>query len=189
MADSSPPPAQPFKSRLCVLDTETTGFASWSRVVELAGVILDLDGSEVAAWSALVIPDILDERANEAFKVNKLSAEMIRAGGCDTYGAAQSFLGFLQSNRCQWVTSYNVKFDEPMVARMGLKLKWAPCVMERAKAALRGAGGPYPGGSLARVAEHYGVTSDGPAHRALADARVAAGILITIRRRELGGAP
>lgn len=180
-----------FRARVCVLDTETTGFqhVPWSRVVELAGVVLDCDGTEVDHFTALVNPDILDERAAGALAVNGLTVEMIR-GGCDTYGVVQSFQGWLNKHECRFLTAYNVKFDQPMVERMGLRgPRWASCVMERAKKHLRELPGvTYPGGSLAAVAAHLGIPFDGPAHRALTDARVAAGIAIAIRRRELAAA-
>ena len=176
-----------FSARLCVLDTETTGLphADWSRVVELAGIVLDCDGSEVATWSSLVCPDILDGRAAEAFGINKLSVGVIRNSGIATEVAVVGFQAFLEEHGCRFVTSYNVRFDRAMVERMGLSLQWASCVMLRAQAHIRGLGAPYPGGSLARVSEHLGIPFRGTAHRALTDARVAAEIAITIRRAEL----
>ncbi len=176
-----------FRSRLCVLDTETTGLPRdpWANVVELAAVILDRDGSEIAAWSSLVIPPELDERAAPALEINHLTIEEIRARGVDAFGAAQSFEGWMSQHGSPWVTAYNVDFDREMLRRMGwTSSRWASCVMERAKAEI----GVQRWLKLSAAAEHYGVAFEGAAHRALTDARVAAGVACAIRRAELARA-
>lgn len=181
-----------FPSRLCILDTETTGLQhhDWARVIELGAVILDLDGSEVAAYETLVLPDILDERAAGALAVNKIDPDELRAKGCDPLIVAVAFRDFLAANDCRFVTAYNVAFDRPMVERHPLALvdlRWANCIMLRAKAAVPR--GPFPGGSLARMAEHFGVPVVGDAHRALTDARTAAGVAKAIRQKEIALTP
>jgi DNA polymerase III epsilon subunit-like protein len=178
-----------FPSRLCILDTETTGFQhhDWARVIELGAVVLDGDGVEVAAWESLILPDILDERAAGALAVNKIDLDTLRATGIDPVEASRSFREWLALHDCRFVTAYNVAFDRPMVERhpLGLvDLRWASCVMLRAKAAVPG--GRFPGGSLARMAEHFGVAVVGDAHRALTDARTAAGVAVAIRQKEIG---
>ena len=189
----------PLLSRpLVVLDTETTGFpeAAWSRVVELAAVRLDTDGSEVDTFAALVRPEIFDARAAGAVRVNGITSEMV-ADAPLAGEVAESFRVWLGTAAA---TSFNVAFDRPMVERMGLdKLTWASCIMERAMAVLgplgklRKADPSHPRytpgkewlwPSLAVSADHFGVVVDGTPHRALTDARTAAGVAVAILRRE-----
>lgn len=181
-----------FPRRICVLDTETTGFADrdWSRVIELAGVILEPDGTEVAAWGSLVLPDILDDRAAGALAVNHIDPDEVRASGLPTEQAVAAFAAFLADHDCLSVTSFNVAFDRPMVERMGLSLSWAPCVMENAceimgplgllRSAKYGRKWLWP--KLSHAAEHFAVPVVGDAHRALTDARTAAGVACAIGR-------
>lgn len=181
-----------FQRCVCVLDTETTGFADrdWSRVIELAGVILDIHGDEIAAWESLVLPDILDERAAGALAVNHIDPDQVRAIGMPTAEAVAAFAAFLAEHECAWVTSFNAAFDRPMVERMGLSLAWAPCVMEDAceimgplgllRPAKYGRKWLWP--KLSHAAEHFAVPVVGLAHRALTDARTAAGIACAIGR-------
>lgn len=180
-----------LRNRLVVLDTETTGFPrdSWSRVIELGAVLLDLDGRECDSWSTLVLPDILDERAAGALAANHITPEML-AGSPNTESAILGFQAWLNRTGARYVTSFNVKFDLPMVERMGLHLQWAGCVMERAMEVMGPAGalpeGRYGGWKwpkLSEAAEFFSVRVDGDAHRALTDARTAAGVVVEILKR------
>ena len=183
-----------FPARLVVLDTETTGFPEydWTRVVELGAVILDTDGTEIDSWSTLIRPDVLDERAANALAVNHITPDML-VGAPSTEAAALAFREWLKRVNGRYVTAFNVAFDRPMVARMGLAdLQWASCVMERAMDVMGPAGVLAPGRRggwrfprLAAAAEHFGVTVEGDAHRALTDARTAARVAAAIRRAEL----
>lgn len=164
-----------FLSRLCIVDTETTGFqnADWSRVIELGAVILDNDGSELAAYESLVLPDILDERANGALAVNRIDIDHIRANGKEPVVVVEEFRAFLANHNCKFVTAYNVDFDRKMLDRMGLGgLKWANCIMRKFKEINGGRG------RLADAAARFGVVVEGEAHRALTDARTAAGVAV-----------
>jgi DNA polymerase III epsilon subunit-like protein len=64
---------------ICVLDTETTGFPDqpWSRVVEVAAVLLETDGHEIDAVSTLVRPEIHDARAVHAERIHGLTREAL----------------------------------------------------------------------------------------------------------------
>lgn len=167
-----------FTSRFCVVDTETTGLLQdWSRVVELAGVILDVDGSEVSAFESLVIPDILDERAKEGLAINQLTPSQIYMFGHPTPIVAAAFVNWLQVFSCTQVTAFNTSFDQPHMERMGLDLQWAPCLMKRAAKAM----GRKNRVSLAHATKTYGVTFQGDAHRALTDARAAADLVVAIQ--------
>ena len=183
---------------LIVLDTETTGLQNvpWSRVVELAGVRLDVDGRIVDHFEELVRPEIHDDRSAGAERVNHITRAMV---------ADAALAGVVADRFRAWVgsvpvTSFNVDFDRVMVERMGLdSLRWASCVMERAMAVMGPAGVLRPADpshpryvpgrewlfpSLAVAAQHFGVTVEGDPHRALTDATTAARVAIAILLRE-----
>lgn len=174
-----------FRSRFVVLDTETTGFAADpdSRVVNLAGVIVEPDGTLGDTWSSLVRPDIFDPvKSAGAIAVHGITPETVK-GQPNAYMARQSFQGWLDSNGIRWVTSYNVDFDRAFCERMGLALKWAPCVLKRSREHLR-AEGLRRGAKLSDMVELLGVEAEAEAHRALPDALMAARVLVAIRRAE-----
>lgn len=182
-------------ARLIVLDTETTGFPrdDWSRVIELGAVVLDTDGQEVSSFSSLVCPDILDDRATKALEINHIEAHELR-GAPVVARVVSDFRSWATSTGARYVTSFNVGFDRPMVARMGLPdLAWASCIMERAMDVM-GPAGALPAGryggwkwpKLSEAAEFFGVAVEGDAHRALTDARTAARIAVAIKRSERG---
>ena len=188
---------------LVVLDTETTGLpsASWSRVVELAAVLLDTQGREVDTFTSLVRPDILDARAAGAQRIHGITPAML----ADAPDAAQVVADFRA-----WiataipVTAFNVAFDRPMTERMGLTgLRWAHCIMLRSLDIMGPAGVLAPADpshpryvpgrewlwpSLAAASEFFGVPAQEPAHRALSDARRAAAVAVEVRRRMQRGA-
>ncbi len=193
-----------FPSRICVLDTETTGVFGrdwWARVVELGAVILDRDGSRLDTWSRLVMPDVLDEElAREALAVNHLRAEDIRRLGQPTRMAAADFMAWLRGHNVTWCTSFNAGFDRRGMEQMGVtRIRWASCVMLRATEVMGAAGAaeerarPRPGDrykwvKLSAAVQHFGVTVEGDPHRALADALAAADVAIAIRRADLARA-
>ena len=188
---------------VCVLDTETTGFPEqpWSRVVEVAAVILDADGSEVFASSSLVRPEIHDARAAGAERIHGLTREALAdAPLAGDVVAVLNRVGvgdlLLTETRC---TAFNLAFDRPMLERMGFAPReWAPCIMLAAydimgpAGALRDADPSHPcydpsrqwlWPSLASAADFFGVQRVGNPHRALSDARLAAGVLVEIAKR------
>ena len=190
-----------FRAPFVVLDTETTGFPShaWAHVIELAGVWIDRFGAEMGEpFSRLIRPPVLDSRADTALRINGITREMIDRDGIDSEEAAGEFTEW--SARA-WLTSYNVAFDRPMCERMGITdRQWAPCIMERAMAVMGPAGAlrpadpshprfepgrPWLWPSLVSAAEFFSVPAFEPAHRALSDARRAAGVLVALRRWEI----
>jgi DNA polymerase-3 subunit epsilon len=196
-----------FQSRLIVLDTETTGFPefAWSRVVELAAIVIDPSGAVVSEFVQLVRPEIHDGRAASAEKVHGLTREMLKdqplAGE-----VAEAFLSWSSDylEPGDRMTSYNVAFDRPMLERMGLdRLRWGPCIMEQAMellgpmGVLRTADPSHPRytpgkkwlwPSLADAAKHLDVQVEGVAHRALTDVHTAAKVLAAIYRRRAAAA-
>jgi DNA polymerase III epsilon subunit-like protein len=176
---------------IVVLDTETTGLPrhSWARVVEVAAVALDDRGVEVGCFSALVRASWEDcERGSEALAVNGISPAMLEsAPRVEDVGVALAAWVALHG-ACE-VTSFNVDFDRLMVERTfpGLSLSWGECVMLRAMGVMgplgllppspaRGRGDRWKWPSLREAMGHFGVEREGDAHRALSDARAAAGV-------------
>lgn len=189
-----------FRSPIIVLDTETTGIYPrdpWAEVIELAAVLVGCDGREIDTFATFVQPAVLDERAAGALAVNQITPDMLQ-GQPVAFSAAASFRGWVDSRGGGHVTAFNIVFDRPMCERMGLtSLRWASCVMERSMAVMGPAGvlrnanprhpnydpgRPWLWPKLSAAAEWFGVPVVGEAHRALTDARTAAGIMIAIQR-------
>lgn len=183
-----------FRSQLIVLDTETTGFPGqdWAGVCELGAVLLDEEGNEVSTFSSLCRPPVLDERAANALSINHITMEELLAAPPSDV-VAEDFRNFADDLYC---TAFNVGFDRPMMERMGVKPPWikgwATCIMLRATKVMGEAGAlpKWPNGTpkwakLEEAAAYFGVPVVGDAHRALTDARTAAGVAISIRRAGL----
>jgi DNA polymerase III epsilon subunit-like protein len=181
-----------FRSPLLVLDFETTGFQNqlWSRAIELAAVVLDPTGHEIATFESLILPDILDGRAAGALAVNHITHDML-ATAPTTEAVAQRFHDWYNGlteacgGRGPYCTSFNIPFDRVFAERMGLEVRgWAGCVMDRSMKIMGPAGVLRPGRygqpwlypKLSVAAEFFGVAVVGDMHRALTDTRVAAGI-------------
>lgn len=189
-----------FRAPVLVADTETTGWPGqeWARVVELGAVLLDEQGVERGAFGSLVRPDILDGRAEPALAVNKIPRAELRGAPLPAF-VVESFRAWHRKLDVwnPWTTTYNLGFDKPFFERMGLDgLRFAPCIMLRARKAMRGEGtepsatrkGGTHGPGLARASVHFGIPANDGAHRAVADARQAAAVLCAIRRAEIGRA-
>lgn len=188
-----------FQKPILVLDTETTGlpYQTWAGVCEVAAVLLGPDGEEAATFESLVRPPVLDARCDGALAVNNIDPADLRTAP-EPKEVAAAFYRWLEPLGGPYWTTFNIDFDKPMLFRAGLvSERWASCVMRRAcdvmgPLGLLRAADPthrnydparpwlYPKLSLA--AEHFGVVVDGAPHRALTDARTAAGIAIAIQR-------
>ena len=182
-----------FKSPILVVDTETTGYADrdWSRVIEVGAVLIGCDGAEVATFESFVLPDILDERADGALAINHITREMLADAPDAATVTARLSIWLDGLGVTPHATAFNIAFDRPMLARMGWSWeKWASCVMERASEQMGEAGllgerrnGRYRWPKLSAAAEFYSVPVVGDAHRALTDARTAAGVMCAIQSR------
>tara|TARA_R110000868_G_scaffold255275_3_gene511880 strand:- start:1517 stop:2095 length:579 start_codon:yes stop_codon:yes gene_type:complete len=188
-----------FKNQIIVWDTETTGLPrdQWAAVVDLGAVLVDTSGEIVSEFECLVLPDILDERADFALSISGLTPNVLRSEGLTVQGALER-VGIWRRAAVPDVPSYhtafNVGFDKPMMYRMGIDFQnWGPCIMKVAQAEMGRAGalpqfsnGAYKFPKLSEASEFYGVPMEEPAHRALADAKTAARIMVVIQKRRMG---
>ncbi len=222
-----------FPTHFVCLDTESSGFLKfpWANVIELAGVLLDVDGEIVDEMQTLVRPpDPLPSTGRAALEVDKaLAISGIRRAELETAPSVLSvhamWSEWLDEHEVRWVSAYNVSFDKPMCEdRLGLrKMQWAPCIMERAMEIMGPAGAldpsdpshyyydparPWLFPPLTRklrvdkagqpildadgnqqwktgAADFFGVPYSNQDHRALNDARLAAGVVCAIRRKQL----
>lgn len=181
--------------RLVILDTKTTGIPyrddsdeeRWVGVVELGAVVVDTSTRwEDGYFQSFVRPWVLDARALPALDVNKIQKSDIR-GALDSFRVARHFLTWLMQAQADAVTSFNMGFDRVMLERMGLRfLRWDRCLQRRAAEFVQGEErerfnletrqmevNRLP--SLARAVDFFSVTGR-KAHRALDDARMAAGV-------------
>lgn len=161
-----------------VLDTETSGLPHqpWARVVELAAVVLDADGTEVSAFTSLVQPNVLDYRTAPALAVSHLTERELRTAP----PAHQVWADF-----CAWgsalppapyaTTAWRVNFDRRLLSMTpGIGyIAFDYCLWEVVK--LR-----RPKGKrnvhLTGLCAELGIDENafGPRHRALTDCRVTA---------------
>ena len=194
-----------------VIDTETSGWATdpEARVVELGAVYVDARGVIMSEFSMVVCPDDpLPEKSSvdKALAVSGLSREDVAAGIRESRvsGAFHDWLRAItdggQPDADEWLlTSFGVKFDQPMVERMRAwsmhgETFWMPCIKDEASTHMkltdsipRNVKGHRKGAaSLADAAAHFGLTREGDAHRALSDARLAAEVMVALVRAEAG---
>lgn len=155
---------------IAVIDVETTGLFPRrnDRVLEVAAVIVEADGSMHREFCTLVNPsrDIGPSRIHGLTCEDVIHApEFAQIAGLliETLDGAVA------------IAAHNARFDQGFLAseftRAGLvfpECRWL-CTMQLAG-----------GGSLAECAAEFGVSSDFEAHSALADARVAAELLIRL---------
>ena len=185
-----------LRSPVLVLDTETTGFPknSYARIWDLGAVLLGVDGRILEEWQQVIIPDPLDDRANEALKIGGVTQDWIRENGVSEAAVANYWSAFLDRIGPVRCTAFNVDFDRPMMERCGLAngLQWGPCLMRLAQEEMGPAGalprfdsGDYKFPKLSEAANYYAIQQQEPAHRALADAKTAALILLKIQARKL----
>lgn len=181
-----------LKRSWLVIDTETTGLPRepWTRPCELAAVLLDLDGEIVAEWSSLVnVP--CPPAADPALRLTGITREEIAAAPAPeaVEAAFQAWRRAHDAERVE-ITSFNTGFDAPMMKRLWPELgPWGPCVMLTATAVMDRAGalprwdsGEPKWARLDEAARFFAVGQEDGAHRALADARVAARILVALAR-------
>ena len=157
---------------LAVVDVETTGLNPYhhDRVIELAALMIQLDGEVIREFVTLINP----ERDIGPTSVHGLTATDIVAAPRFSEVAGQ-FLDVL--NGCVAVAGHNVRFDYSFLSaefnRLGFAVPDGPtiCTMNLAG-----------GGTLSSCCEDYGISFERDKHAALHDARATARLLTTILR-------
>lgn len=152
---------------IAVLDVETTGLNPFrnDRIVELALVVVDSDGSIVREFATLINP----ERDIGPTRVHGLSTRDVLSAPTFS-GIARELADVLYG--CVAIAGHNVRFDlsflDAEFKRIGFTLPDFPsiCTMKLAG-----------GGTLARNCEEYGIEFIGDSHEALNDARATAHLL------------
>ena len=189
-----------LRQPLLVLDTETSGLPRhrWARPLELALVALDQDGREVSVFESLIRPTELPAEADQALQVNHLTREQVLAAPTADEVLERLNAWASKGGYHQWsVTSFNTAFDGPMIARLwpdtwGLPGMWTPCILlaahrvmdaDPACPGVRWDSGELKWPRLAEAAAYFGVEVCEPQHRALGDARTAAGIVLALAVR------
>lgn len=194
-----------FRSPVVVLDTETTGFGPEAVVIELGAVVLDRRGVEVDRFESFVALPPEAPWSDAAEAVHHISRDRL-VGAPDAAEVERALTAWLdqhahavgQDARHPWVTAFNVDFDRRLCEQSGLRsLRWLGvqhCIMRRAMGPMGAAGALKPrrdGGfrwpGLSAAMDFFSLRFDGPAHRALTDARGAADVLREVRRWEVSG--
>jgi len=166
-------------SRVAVIDFETTGLspAMGDRATEVAIVMLE-DGKVVARYQSLMNAGVRISSFIEAY--TGISNEMIRTAppAAEVMADAAKFVGGVP------LVAHNASFDQRFwaaeLARAGWDETPAPfaCTMLLSRR-LYPEAGSYKLGALAAF---HSLPSAGRAHRAMADAEVAASLLARIQR-------
>lgn len=163
---------------LIVIDFETTGlYAGSDRVIEAAAVVLE-NG---------VITDRFQCLANPGFRIPSFIEQFtgitnaMVAGAPPVAEVMARFADFLGEHR---LVAHNANFDRSFLTAELQPLRRAAredflCTLLLSRRIVRG----LPSYKLAQVARHLGVTVPRQTHRALADAEMAANVLVALRRR------
>lgn len=173
-----------FPTPVLVIDTETSGFAhARDHLLEIAGVLLDVEGNEVDTFGSLINPGHLPAHADRALECNKITRAML-AQAPPLKQVRQSWLEWCYRHATGGykfrATAYNVAFDRAWTEKVSgfPPLIWRECVMKQTTAIL----GSRSKLSVAVERFHVKVT---PTHRALDDARAAAGVLKAVQQEHL----
>lgn len=153
--------------RLAVVDVETTGINPWQhdRIVELAAVVVEDNGTTVREFVSLVNP----ERDIGPMSIHGLCSEDVLGAPrfAEIAGALIETVG-----DCVALAGHNVRFDQSFLAaefeRLGLAFPEIPqlCTLQMAG-----------GGNLGDCCDAYDIQFDDGMHEALKDARATARLL------------
>ena len=157
---------------LAVIDVETTGLNPYrhDRVIELAALLMRLDGEVIREFVTLLNP----ERDIGQTSIHGLTASDVVAAPrfVEVAGALLDIL-----NGCVALAGHNIRFDHSFLSaefnRLGYPFPNGPivCTMQLAG-----------GGTLSTCCEDYGIAFEGDKHVALHDARATAQLLATLFR-------
>lgn len=169
-------------------DVETTGYSSSSAViVELAAVAVGENDQELGHFESLVhaSPEELStDDAKKALEVNGIKPEDL-AGAPRREDVAAKFRAWLIGFEPPFTFhSFNNGFDRRFLERSPWDIAldfWGECVMQASRNAMSLPRWP----NLEAAVAHFGLTFDGPQHRALPDARAAARLHGEILKRRV----
>ena len=153
------------------IDVETTGLKPWSgdRVVELGGVMFDLDGSETKHFQEFINPG--RQIPQEATDINGITNEMVRTAKPASIVMLQ-FMAWCEENFKDIIfIAHNASFDLGFLTMEFGRFCPQPdlsvvCTLDMARTVHRG----LRNHKLPTILEHYGISTEG-SHRALADAK------------------
>ena len=148
-----------------ILDTETTGLGERAEVIEVAAI----DTTGAVRYEAMSLP--VGRISAGAARVNGLTRRKLKAGGARPWPEVHAELASLFRSAAA-VLAWNADFDRRLLSqtakRHGLtqpRVMWIDAMRESG------------GGSLAAAAKAARVRPDGPAHRALTDARTVLAVM------------
>lgn len=170
-----------FRTSIVVLDTETTGLPSdpdaepW----EFGAVLLDWSGREVRHLDVRGQPTVLRDNMTRAVQMGGFTLSELHAlPPLATYHRqVRAWMGAALAQGAR-ITSYGRAFDRTMLARVGLAWPdecWTRCILDET--------GGMP---LWAATRRWGVVQVLPEHRALSDARTAAGVMVAIQAARAG---
>lgn len=188
-------------------DTETSGLPRWDlpaddptqpRIVDLAGVLFDSEGEELASFEALIKPDgwTIDAKTSE---IHGITTAMCERDGIPILEALDRFEALV--TQAETIAAYNLRFDEKLLRgerrRAGRPDGFGTvpvfCCMKGATPLckipptrrMRAAGfDKYKTPNLGEAVKHLLRREHVGAHRAMADARAAAEIYFECRHLE-----
>jgi len=171
---------------ILVFDIETTGFLHADhRIIEFA--LRDLSGGENCTFETLINPE--RNVPKYAAEANKITTELVCRPDVPRFGdLLPILLAYVQSRQAPgkpvlWVAHNAKKFDVPFVMQEFERCSaqvpddWlfvdSLCLARK----LKKSDGNIGLINLKALAEHYGVSSEGPSHRAMPDVQALCGIL------------
>jgi len=169
----------PYTGSLVILDTETTGFAKDSRVIEIGSIGISFNGFDISfdTYETLIKPGFsLDPKITEITGIT--DEELENAPGDEKYKEFVNWLNKIQPTKC---IAHNASFDKRMLeynlSRTDNQYTFPgwDCTMQLSKRNLKN----VKNDQLKTIAEYYQFLNN-QAHRALADAEVAAYIYAKI---------
>ena len=172
------------RPEFAVFDTETTGLSprEGARLLEIGIIRIDADGNELARYETLVDPG--RDAGLGPVDIHGITESMI--AGAPSFAEIVGDIADIV--RGAVLVAHNAPFDTSFLRNefYQARLNWPKPMVYDTLAAARTLLPHLVNHKLATVAEHLGVTFAGPAHSALADARVTAGVLIALTERMNG---
>ena len=177
---------------IIIVDTETTGLldSPYVRMIEIGAVMLDAKGREIASFSSLIKPNLvdrLDPCVMEAMRINRITWDQLevapRSG--DVRAAFTRWCALLFPRVA--ITSYRLSFDSEIIQRAwpGFSEMGSPfaayCIREEMRMLYKGHPDRF---HLRMILADLNLFTPEPAHRALADARAASMLLHWIDAQE-----